>query len=185
MHSVLYDIRYACRSLRQRPLFTVIATRTLGRGIGVHTAIFSVFDAVVLRPRVGHDSAATPEVDTPYRQGTDLLISLAVQTGGDPRSQLPGIREIGIRAALGAERGRIAMLVLREGLVLGATGLVLGLIVSLATTRTLRRLLFGVGATDPLTYGGVLAFLGTVVLLACYLPARRASRVDPVVALRE
>jgi putative ABC transport system permease protein len=93
-------------------------------------------------------------------------------------------REIGIRAALGAERGKIATLVIGEGARLAAVGLVLGLAASLAATRVLSGLLYQVKATDPLTLTGVLAFLGAVVLVASYLPARRASRIDPVDALR-
>ncbi len=93
-------------------------------------------------------------------------------------------REIGIRAALGAERGRIATLVVGEGAKLAAVGLLLGVAGSLAATRVLRGLLFQVKATDPATLFGVLAFLGVVVLLACYIPARRAARIDPTDALR-
>ena len=93
-------------------------------------------------------------------------------------------REIGIRAALGAKRGGIAILVLGEGARLGAVGLAIGLVGSLAATRVLRGLLFQVKGTDPATFIGVMVFLSAVVLLACYLPARRASRIDPVEALR-
>lgn len=93
-------------------------------------------------------------------------------------------REIGIRSALGAERGRITTLVLREGARLGAIGLGLGLMGSIAATRVLNGLLYQVSATDPVTFAGVLLFLGGTVLLASYLPARRASRIDPVDALR-
>lgn len=93
-------------------------------------------------------------------------------------------REIGIRAALGAERGRITSLVLNEGAKLGLLGLGIGLVASIAVTRVLSGLLYQVSATDPLTFVGVLLFLGGTVLLASYLPARRASRIDPVDALR-
>ena len=94
------------------------------------------------------------------------------------------IREVGIRAALGASQGCIIRLMLRQGLVSALTGIVLGLGLSLAATRTLRSLLLGVSPLDPLSYVVMTGILLAVALLACYLPARRASRVDPVVALR-
>jgi predicted permease len=93
-------------------------------------------------------------------------------------------REIGIRMAMGAERSDVLGLVVGQGLKLTGAGLALGILVSLAVTRQLSSLLFGVSAYDPLTYAGVTVVLVSVALLACYLPARRATRVDPLVALR-
>ncbi len=93
-------------------------------------------------------------------------------------------REIGIRAALGATAGCIIRLVLRQGLVPALTGILIGLGLSLAATRTLRSLLLGVSPIDPMSYVVMTGVLLAAALLACYLPARRASRVDPLVALR-
>lgn len=93
-------------------------------------------------------------------------------------------REIGIRIALGAQVGHVRNMFLRHGLWLTATGIALGIGVAVALTRVMSALLFGVGPTDPMTYAGVSAALSAVALLATYLPARRASRVDPSVALR-
>jgi putative ABC transport system permease protein len=93
-------------------------------------------------------------------------------------------REIGIRMALGAQIGDVRKMFLRHGLVLTATGVALGVGVALVLSRLIRALLFGVSPTDPLTYVAVSAALAGVMLLAMYLPARRASRVDPVVVLR-
>jgi putative ABC transport system permease protein len=92
--------------------------------------------------------------------------------------------EMGIRMALGATRTDVMRLVLKYGLTLAAAGLALGLIGSVALTRLLVGLLYGVSPTDPVTLGAMGALLVGVALLACYLPARRATRVDPMVALR-
>jgi len=93
-------------------------------------------------------------------------------------------REIGIRMALGAQRGDVMRLVLGGGMLVILIGLGIGLAGSLASTRFLSSLLFGVTATDPLTFAGVIILLALVALAACYIPARRAVRVDPMVALR-
>jgi predicted permease len=93
-------------------------------------------------------------------------------------------QEIGIRIALGAQRGDVFKLVVGQGMALAGVGLVLGLIAAAGVTRYLGSQLFQVKAIDPVTYGGVTLLLGGVALLACYIPARRATRVDPLVALR-
>jgi predicted permease len=93
-------------------------------------------------------------------------------------------REIGIRMALGAQTGDVRRLFLRHGLLLTGTGIALGIAVALAVTRVMSALLFGVSPRDPVTYVAVATGLATVALFAMYFPARRASRVDPVIALR-
>ena len=93
-------------------------------------------------------------------------------------------REIGIRMALGCDRGGVFKLVLRHGLVLTTVGVALGMAGALAATRLLERLLLGVSPTDPLTFASVAVTLLLVAALACALPARRATRIDPAVALR-
>jgi len=93
-------------------------------------------------------------------------------------------REIGVRLALGAQRADVIRLVLQQGILLTAIGLVAGLVGALAATRVLSNLLFGITAVDPTTFAAVSALLAVVATSACYLPARRATKVDPMVALR-
>jgi putative ABC transport system permease protein len=93
-------------------------------------------------------------------------------------------REIGIRMALGAQAGDVLSLVLRGGAVIASLGLVIGLAAALGLSRFLETLLFEVSTTDPVTFAGVAVLLLGVALLACWIPARRATKVDPMVALR-
>ncbi|HKS28720.1 MAG TPA: ABC transporter permease [Pyrinomonadaceae bacterium] len=93
-------------------------------------------------------------------------------------------REFGIRLALGASSKDLLRLILTEGITLVSLGMLLGLVASVALTRVLQSVLYDVSATDPLTFVSVALLLGAVTLLACYIPARRAARIDPMLALR-
>ena len=93
-------------------------------------------------------------------------------------------REIGIRMAMGAQTGRVLALVVGQGMRLALVGLTLGLLVAFAAMRVLSSLLYGVSAHDPLAFAGVSLVLATAAILACYIPARRATQVDPIIALR-
>ena len=95
------------------------------------------------------------------------------------------MREMGIRMALGAQRGTILGMVVRQGALLAAIGAVAGLAASFFATQLVKSQLYGIGATDPLTFSAVPVLLLGVALLASYIPARRATRVDPIVVLRE
>jgi putative ABC transport system permease protein len=91
--------------------------------------------------------------------------------------------EIGIRMALGAERRAVLSLIIGQGMKLAAAGLAIGLI-AVAATRLIKTLLFDVGPNDPTTLCAVASLLAIVALLACWIPARRATKVDPLVALK-
>ena len=92
--------------------------------------------------------------------------------------------EIGLRVAIGATRNRIISMILAQGLRVALYGIVAGVIVALAATRFLASLLYGVGATDPLTFAAVTALVLAVAITATALPAWRASRIDPIKSLR-
>ena len=93
-------------------------------------------------------------------------------------------REIGVRMALGAAQSDVSRMVLRQGMILAGSGLVVGLLAAAGLTRLMGSLLYGVEATDPVTFATVAGLLGGVALIASYLPALRAARTDPVEALR-
>jgi putative ABC transport system permease protein len=95
------------------------------------------------------------------------------------------VREFGIRQALGADRGNILSLVLKQGLLTASIGIGIGLVSSALLTRYLKTLLFGVGSHDPTIFVGVPVLLLAVAAVACYVPARRATIVDPIAALRD
>jgi putative ABC transport system permease protein len=116
--------------------------------------------------------------------GMALILAMVGVYGVISYSVSHRTREIGIRMALGAQRREVMAMIVKEGLLYAATGLALGAAGALALTRALSGLLYGISPTDPWTFALVSALLCGAALLACYLPARRATRIDPMLALR-
>lgn len=160
MDTLFRDLRYAVHSLRRTPGFTTAALLILALGIRMSTAMFTVFKTVL--------------VDR-------LPIGLYGIMATGVRRQT---HEIGVRVALGAMPGNIRRLVVGQVVGVVGIGVIGGLGGALATSRLLRSLLFNVSPIDPLTLVGVCVLLLAVAMIAAYLPARRAARIDPVEALR-
>jgi putative ABC transport system permease protein len=115
---------------------------------------------------------------------TALLLATAGVFGVMSYAVSRRTREIGVRVALGASSREVLRMILGQGTTTILIGVAFGLAFSLALTRVGASMLFGVTATDPLTFSGVILLLVSAALLACYIPARRATRVDPMIALR-
>jgi putative ABC transport system permease protein len=116
--------------------------------------------------------------------GLALLLTAIGLYGVMAYSVIQRTQEIGIRIALGAQTGNVLKMVLRQGLKLTALGLALGLAAAYALTRYMQSMLFGVKPADPVTFAAIALLVIVVAIAACWIPARRATKVDPIVALR-
>jgi putative ABC transport system permease protein len=146
-----------------------------------------VYDIATMRERIAQDDWEQKLFTRVFASFALIALVLAsvglyglVSYGVAQRS-----REIGVRMALGADRSSVVAMVVRQGMKLTAVGLALGLLGSVAVTQVIESLLFGVSPTDPATFGGIFVVLAAVAFVASWLPARRATRIDPVTALRE
>jgi len=155
-------------------------------------------EAMALNPRVTIDAPTTLYDELKNSIAAERMASTLTSLFGLTALLLAGIglfgvmsyavsrrtREIGVRMALGAGRGDVLRLILKQGALLAGLGLALGLLAAVSLTRLIKTMLYGVGATDPLTFVAVASLLAAVALLACWIPARRATKVDPMIALR-
>jgi putative ABC transport system permease protein len=212
---MLQDLRFAIRSALRNPALTTVIVASLALGIGANTTIFTLINAVFLRPLPVPDPErlaqlirqldATMPMPTAFtmlevlrrnmwsaRLGAMLLavfglLAVTLTTVGIygvmAYSVTQRTREIGIRMALGAAHAAVVRMVLRRGLKLTCLGVAIGLAAAFAATRLIANLLF-VSPTDSRTFVAISVLLSAVALAASFLPARRAARVDPLVALR-
>ena len=184
-------------SMAQNPLMdAVLVVKTEAEPMSVARGIIELLYAVDPNQpaarvqsleQVRAESVAAPRLTANLLSLFALLALTIAATGiGGVMALAVGQRrhEIGVRMAIGARPGEILRMVLGQGMALALFGVALGLVGALALTRLLQRLLFEVGPTDPLTFVGVAVVLGLATLVACYVPARRAARVDPIIALR-
>ncbi len=172
------------------------AVRTSGDPASIAPAVRAIIksiDPLVLVTDMRPMSTSIDQARAPTRFALVLIGIFAIIAGVLSAVGLYGVlasvvrertAEIGVRMALGADQGGIFKLVIVQGIRLAAVGLVLGLIAALAMTRAMKSLLVGVSPTDPATFAAISVFFLVVAIVACWLPARRAAGVDPVVALR-
>ena len=165
------------------PLDAVAGVRAAAQSLDKTVPLFNV---TTMAAHVGASLAADRMVAVLLGifSGVALLLAVVGIYGVVSYAVARRTHEIGVRLALGAQPADILALVIRQGMTPVVVGGLLGLAAAFALTRVASGLLFGVSATDPLTFAGVALLLAGVALVACYIPARRAARVDPLLALR-
>ncbi len=162
------DLRFGARTLLRTPGFTAVAVIALALGIGANTAIFSVVNALLL----GVFAAVA------------LLLAAVGIYGVMSYAVSRRTHEIGIRISPGASRADVLRMVVRQGMLQALAGTAAGVAGALLLSQLMAKMLYGVRPTDPLTFGGVAIVLGVTSLLATCVPARKATRIEPMVALR-
>ena len=204
---LMQDFRLALRTLRRDHTFALIAVLILALGIGANVVVFSVVNTILLRPlpfpqaqqlvRIVPKTSKCGESCNTY--STDAVQELQRRTqvfsgvtgydaftspGNWKHSVTQRTQEIGIRMALGATRVSVQLAVIRQTLRMAAIGILLGAVASLGVSSLIASLLFGTAPSDPLTFLAIATLLAIVAVLAGYIPARRASGINPMVALR-
>lgn len=201
-------MRSTLRSLLNAREFTAIAVAIVGVGIGATTAVFSVVDAALLRPLPFRnadrlfilplarmetmdaalaDSIATERLIASLLAGfaaVALLLAAAGVYGVIAYTVAQRTTEIGVRVALGADARAVLAPIARAGFAVSAAGMIVGTAAAAGVSRAMRTLLFDGSPADPATYAAVLALFAAVACAAVVVPARRALRVDPLIALR-
>lgn len=172
----------------------MVALLTLTLGIGANTAIFSVVNVAILKPLpFDKPSELVTAAQSKRRFQMTLLVAFAALAlvlaavgvyGVVAYSVVQRTHEVGIRIALGAGQGQVLRMVVRQGFRLALAGVVVGIVGAFALTRLMSSLLFGVSVTDAATFLTASVVLLLVALVACTIPALRAARVNPLVALR-
>ena len=193
-----HDVRHALRLLVREPGFTLAAVHTLTLGVGASVAVFAVVNAALLRPLPYPDADRVVVLEHRARRTGITKEFIAIGDFADLRGRQRSFeslaaygvmsysvkqrtREIGTRLALGATSGSIVWLVMRGGVRVAGLGAIIALAAGVIAARSLSTVvLYGTSAADPLTLGAATSVLFAVALVACYVPARRATRVDPV-----
>jgi putative ABC transport system permease protein len=194
MNSFSPDIRFAVRSLRRASGFTLTAVLCLAGALGATTVMSGIVNTLFLQPPPGvRQAGQVLRLNIVRRTGAVLFTGFGLATlllaalglyGVVAYIVLQRTRDIGIRMALGADSARVVTSMMWQGLAPIGGGGAAGLLIAIVASRFLRSRLYGVTPADPATFAIVVTVLGAVAALACFVPARRAARVDPVIALR-
>jgi hypothetical protein len=187
MNGIVQDVRYALRQLRGSPGFAAIAVLTIALGVGATVAMFSVVNAVLLRPLPFRDPnglMAIGEYDTRHGNPGNAIGNVSYPIFVDIRDRNQSFAAIAAYDWTEGTLTGVRAMILRRGTILTLAGTVLGLAGALALAGLIESMLYQTPPCDPLTYVCVCVLLALVAVTASYVPAIRATKVDPMVALR-